>query len=68
MRHWTAEEKAKQSKLIQSWQPWTKATGAITTEGKIVSSRNAFKGGFRDKLREIAAVLKKQQEIMKRID
>ena len=67
MRHWTAEEKAKQSKFIQSWQPWTKATGAITPEGKAISSLNAFKGGFRDELRETAALLKEQREMMKRI-
>lgn len=43
-RHWTAEQKAKQSALIHSWQPWKKSTGAKTAEGKAISSQNVIVG------------------------
>jgi len=44
MRHWTAEERAKQSALIQNWRPWDKSTGARTPEGKAVISTKCFQG------------------------
>ena len=52
---WTPERKARQSQLIQSWQPWNKSTGARTPEGKTqlmgLSTRlskdyQTFRGGF----------------------
>lgn len=43
-RTWTDEQKAKQAVLIQSWQPWTRSTGARTPEGKAVSSKNVLRG------------------------
>jgi hypothetical protein len=64
---WTAERKAKQSALIQTWKPWDKSTGARTPEGKAVSSQNAFKGGFRTMAREMSALLRDQKECMKLI-
>lgn len=67
MRHWTTEERAKQSALIQNWKPWAKSTGAKTPEGKAASSQNAFKGGHRSLMREMAAVLKEQRECLKLI-
>ena len=67
MRHWTAEERAKQSALIQSWKPWNKSTGAKTPEGKAVSSQNAFKGGWRSELREMSALLREQRGFMKQV-
>jgi len=42
-RGWTPEQRAKQSELIQSWKPWHHSTGAKTPEGKIKSSKNAFR-------------------------
>ena len=66
MRHWTAEERLKQSQLIQNWQPWNKSTGARTAEGKAVSSRNAYKGGFRVSLRALSFILKEQQKSLER--
>ena len=53
MRHWTVEERSKQSQLIQSWKLWDKSTGARTPEGKAISSRNAYKGGSRLFMRAI---------------
>jgi len=44
---WTPERRAKQSKLIKTWKPWEKSTGAKTTEGKAKSKMNALKHGCR---------------------
>ena len=68
MRHWTTEERLKQSQLIQSWQPWNKSTGARTPEGKAVSSRNAHKGGIRSICREMNTLFRDYKDMMKRFD
>ena len=68
MRHWTIEERLKQSQLIQSWQPWNKSTGARTPEGKVVSSRNAHKGGIRSICREMSTLFRDYKDMMKRFD
>ncbi len=68
MRHWTTAERAKQSALIQTWQPWNSSTGAKTPEGKAASSRNAYKHGNRSLAREMAAVLREQKECLKLIN
>lgn len=66
-RHWTPEQRAQQSAKIRQWQPWTKSTGAKSPEGKAVSSRNAYKGGSRELLRGLSALLKDQRENLKRV-
>ncbi len=43
-RHWTRQERIRQSQLIRNWRPWENSTGAKTPEGKAISSRNAYKG------------------------
>ena len=68
MRHWTVEERVRQSQLIQCWQPWNKSTGARTPEGKAVSSRNAYKGGSLSLMKVIASVLRDYKEALKRFD
>ena len=40
---WTPERRAKQSALIQSWQPWKTSTGPRTPEGKHTASQNREK-------------------------
>lgn len=50
---WTDERRAKQALVIQRWKPWEKSTGPRSPDGKAVSSRNAWKGGKRAKLRNI---------------
>lgn len=50
---WTPERRKRQAELIRQWQPWAKATGARTAEGKERSSRNAYKGGHRLQLRNL---------------
>ena len=64
---WTPERRAKQSALIRNWKPWDHSTGAQTAEGKAVSSQNAYKGGWREELRQLSAMLKEQKEIMQLI-
>ncbi len=64
---WTQERRAQQSEKIQQWQPWTRSTGARTLEGKAAASRNAFKGGWRAKLRGMSVLLRDQREGLKRI-
>lgn len=68
MRHWTTEEREKQSQLIQNWQPWSKSTGARTPEGKAVSSRNAYKGGIRSICREMNTLFRDYKAMLKRFD
>lgn len=66
-RKWTAEQRMQQSLKIRQWQPWQNSTGAKTPKGKAISSRNAFKGGFRQELIELRKLLRKQQNNLKEI-
>lgn len=52
---WTTERRLRQSELIRTVRPWEKSTGPRSTEGKARSSRNAFKGGVRERLRNLSA-------------
>ena len=61
MRHWTAAERQRQAALIRQWQPWQHSTGARTLEGKAIASHNAFKGGFRQQLKELNQLLRDQR-------
>ena len=55
---WTPERRARQAELIKQWRPWEKSTGPISKDGKQRSSHNAWKGGVRPELRELAALLR----------
>jgi hypothetical protein len=67
---WTLERRARQAALIRSWKPWEQSTGPRSAEGKVVASRNGFKGGHRAEARELArvlnAVLREQRDALKR--
>lgn len=52
-RRWTTEQRARQARLIRTWEPWKKATGPRTPEGKAVSSKNALNYSLRELLREM---------------
>lgn len=52
-RHWTIEQRARQSELIRTWAPWTASSGPKTPAGKAVSRRNAFNGAIREVMREL---------------
>jgi hypothetical protein len=64
---WTSERRAKQSQAIRQWKPWSKSTGAKTPEGKAVVSRNAFKGGHRPHLRQLAKDLAEEFQYTQRL-
>jgi len=64
---WSPERKAKQSLAIRQWQPWVKSTGAKTPQGKAVVSRNAFKGGARPYMRQIAKELAEEVSYTQRL-
>ena len=40
-RRWTKEQRERQARLIQEWQPWKKSTGPRTAEGKQRSALNS---------------------------
>ncbi len=63
-RVWTDEQKAQQAALIRSWKPWTRSTGAITPEGKRISSMNVLVGNAnRGKALELAKTELKAAEL-----
>ena len=66
-RRWTPEQRAQQVAKIRQWQPWNNSTGAKTPEGKARSSSNAYKGGTRALLRDVAKLLREQKDCLKRI-
>ena len=66
-RKWTAEQRAQQAEKIRQWQPWQHSTGARTIEGKAIASRNAFKGGFRQQLKELRQLLQEQEQFIETI-
>jgi len=39
--------------MIQQWRPWEQSTGPKSPEGKAKASQNAYKGGWREELREL---------------
>jgi hypothetical protein len=53
--------------LIHQWKPWKNSTGAKTTEGKAKVSHNAFKGGLRSQLTELAKALREQKTFISNI-
>ncbi len=59
---WTPERRARQAELIKQWRPWEKSTGPTSKEGKKRSSRNAWKGGVRPDLRELARLLREVEQ------
>src|SRR5437868_1719201 len=62
---WTSERRAKQAERIRAWRPWEMSTGPKTEVGKAVVSRNAWKGGTRHMLRNLARALGEQREILR---
>lgn len=64
---WTPERRARQAKLIRQWRPWEQSTGPRSSEGKAVASRNAWDGGMRPLLRDLAEELREQNKIRREI-
>ena len=63
-RNWTPEQRQQQAERIKTWQPWAQSTGPRTAEGKAAASRNGWKGGHREMLRELARMLNEQREAL----
>ena len=70
-RNWTPEQKQRQAELIKTWSPWEKASGPTSEAGKLRSSRNAYRGGIRSSLKELAKqvneLLAKQMEFLRNL-
>lgn len=56
-RKWTPEQRQQQAERIRDWSPWAHSTGPRSAEGKARASRNAWKGGTREMLRELSRAL-----------
>ena len=42
---------------IRTWRPWERSTGPRTPEGQARVAKNAWKGGHRQKLREVVRIV-----------
>jgi len=65
---WTPERRAHQAELIRQWRPWEKATGPRTEAGKAKASQNAYKGGTWRLLRDLAADLREQKDMIPEVE
>ena len=57
MNGWTLERRQRQSALIRTWKPWQQSTGPRTPEGKKRVARNPWRGGHREKFRDLTRML-----------
>jgi hypothetical protein len=46
------------AELIRKWEPWKKSTGPKTPQRKARSAVRGYKGGTRDKVRELARLMR----------
>ena len=60
MNGWTLERRKRQAELIGTWKPWERSTGPRTAEGRLAVARNAWKGGHRQQLRELAQLVNEE--------
>ncbi len=68
---WTLERRKRQAELIRQWAPWAKSTGPKSEEGKAAVSRNGWRGGHRQQLRELSkmvnAEVRQARELVERL-
>jgi hypothetical protein len=57
---WTPERRQRQAEMIHTWKPWARSTGPRTPEGKAQVARNPWKGGHRQKLRDLVKMVNKE--------
>ena len=57
MHGWTQERREKQAQAIRHWRPWDRSTGPRNDQGKTRSARNAYKGGERQRIRELSKAI-----------
>ena len=55
---------ALRAELIRKWSPWNKSTEPSTSRGKAKVSKNAFKGGWREQLRELRRALREHEQAL----
>ena len=70
MRHWTPEERLKQSKLIKQQKPYNFSTGPRTPEGKAKVRNNALRHGkyseeIRNMAKEVAEVKRQFRQLIR---
>jgi hypothetical protein len=53
--------------LIHLWAPWKKSTGPRTPEGKARASRNPYKGGKREELRDALRLMRELNRDARRL-
>jgi len=63
-RSWTTEQREEQREAIKRWRPWEQSTGPKSPGGKATVSRNGWKGGTRQMLRDLAGELARQREAL----
>ncbi len=56
--HRTPEHRALRAQLIKRWKPWEKSTGPKSPEGKATVAQNAYKGAWREQMRELHKLLR----------
>ena len=64
---WSLERRQRQAELIRRWRPWERSTGPRTEEGRQAAAHNAWKGGQRQQLRELARALEAELVQMRRL-
>lgn len=64
----TPEHRKQQAERIHTWSPWEQSTGPRSPEGKATSAMNAWKGGHREILRELARVLEGHRRTLLGVD
>lgn len=67
-RNWTPEQRKQQAEAIRRWSPWAQSTGPRSPEGKATASRNRWRGGHREMLRELGRALRAQHAALEAID
>ena len=65
-RHWTDEQRERQSAAIRSWRPWEHSTGARTPAGKAVSSQNVIIG-LRNREKALAQAMQELHAVQAKI-
>lgn len=63
----TPEHRKLRAELIKRWKPWEKSTGPKSDDGKAIVSQNAFKGAWREQMRELSRLLKEHGKGLKEI-
>ncbi len=64
---WTPERRARQAAAILRWQPWSRATGPKTPEGKAIVAQNSRRPGSSRELAAIRGALRAQGAALRKL-